>query len=228
MQQDPEENQSSDWRRRFAPRHGTTRLEAFSDGVFAIAITLLVLEIAVSPGPGETLGDALLAAWPSYLAYTTSFFTIGALWLAHATITEYLDQADRILLRINLIVLFGVGFLPFPTRLLAEYVDSEGSERVAVTVYGIILFAVLFMTYVMWRYALGAGLVRNDTTPAEIKELTRRLSPTLALYIGAIALGLLLPVVAVIAYLTIAVLVLTPIRSAYRVLRPRPNATSSG
>lgn len=215
-------------RRRFTPRHGTTRLEAFSDGVFAIAITLLVLEIAVSPARGQTLGEALLGAWPSYLAYATSFFTIGGLWLAHATITEYLDRADRILLRINLVVLFGVGFLPFPTTLLAQYVDSEGSERVAVTVYGAVLFAVLFMTYVMWRYAVGAGLVRGDVTPDESQQLTRRLSPTLALYLGTIALGLVFPVLAVVAYLSIAVFVLVPIRSAYRVLRTGPRASATG
>jgi uncharacterized membrane protein len=205
----------------YRPFQRTTRLEAFSDGVFAIAITLLVLEISVEPEAGQGLGEALLDQWASYLAYAASFFTIGALWLAHSTISEYLARADPILLRINLVLLFGVGFLPFPTTLIAEYIDSEGAERVAVTLYGILLTALLLVTSVLWRYALGAGLVRDDVSPAEIAELTKRLSPTVLLYFGAIVLGLVFPVLAVVAYLSIAVLVLIPVATVYRVVRPK-------
>jgi uncharacterized membrane protein len=208
----------------YRPFQRTTRLEAFSDGVFAIAITLLVLEISVSPEAGQGLGEALLEAWPSYLAYATSFFTIGALWLAHSTVSEYLDRADPILLRINLVLLFGVGFLPFPTTLVAEFVDSEGDERIAVTLYGVLLMVLLLLTSVLWRYALTAGLVRDDISPAEVAELTKRLSPTLLLYVVAIILGLVFPVLAVVAYLSIAVLVLIPVATVYRVLRPKSSA----
>jgi uncharacterized membrane protein len=207
--------------RTYRPFQRTTRLEAFSDGVFAIAITLLVLEISVSPDAGQSLGAALADQWASYLAYATSFFTIGALWLAHSTITEYLARADPILLRINLVLLFGVGFLPFPTTLVAEYVDSEGAERVAVTLYGLLLMALLLVTSVLWRYAMEAGLVRDDTSSAERAELTKRLSPTLVLYLGALVLGLVAPILAVVAYLSIAVLVLIPVATVYRVLRPK-------
>lgn len=205
----------------FRPTQRTTRLEAFSDGVFAIAITLLVLEIAVSPEPGQGLGEALVEAWPSYLAYATSFFTIGGLWLAHSMITEFLTRADPLLLRINLVLLAGVGFLPFPTTLVAEYVESQGAERVAVTFYGAVLIALLFTTSVLWQYGVRSGLVREDVSAAEVDELTKRLSPTLALYLVAIVIGLVFPVLAVLIYLSIAVLVLMPITSVYRVLRPR-------
>jgi uncharacterized membrane protein len=206
----------------FRPTLRTTRLEAFSDGVFAIAITLLVLEISLAPAPGQGLGEALLESWASYLAYATSFFTIGALWLAHSAITEYLRGADPILLRLNLVLLFGVAFLPFPTTLVAEYVDSTGSERIAVTVYGILLILLLVVTWLLWAYGVKAGLLKDEVSQAEVDELSKRLSPAMALYLGAIVLGLVFPVLAVVAYLSIAVLVLMPIRTVYRVLRPRP------
>src|SRR5262247_3982009 len=89
---------------------GTTRLEAFSDGVFAIAITLLVLDLAI--GNGGTPLHRVLDAWPYYLAYLVSFLTIGAAWLGHHGITERLEKADADLLRLNLLVLFVVSFLP--------------------------------------------------------------------------------------------------------------------
>ncbi|BCJ75893.1 hypothetical protein CS0771_54370 [Catellatospora sp. IY07-71] len=88
--------------------------------MFAIAITLLVLEIAVPEAPQQDLLRALLDEWPSYLAYLVSFATIGAIWLAHTAITEYLHHADPWLMRLNLLLLMVVAFLPFPTKLLAD------------------------------------------------------------------------------------------------------------
>lgn len=120
-------------------------MEAFSDGVFAIAITLLVLEIAVPAGSGGDLLAVLGDEWPSYLAYFVSFASIGAVWLAHTVITEYLDHANSVLIRLNLLLLLVVSFLPFPTKLLAEYVKESEAERVAATVYGINLFLALAM-----------------------------------------------------------------------------------
>ena len=93
-------------------------MEGFSDGVFSIAATLLVLELSLEP-PGTPL-EQLLQAWPSYLGYIVSFLTIGAAWLGHSVLTDQLTSADSILLRINLALLLVVGLLPFPTRLVAE------------------------------------------------------------------------------------------------------------
>ena len=115
----------------------TGRMEAFSDGVFAIAITLLILEIAVPAGSEDNLLSALGDQWPSYLAYLVSFATIGAVWFAHTVITEYLDHADSVLIRLNLLLLLVVSFLPFPTKLLASTSGEADAERVAATVYGI-------------------------------------------------------------------------------------------
>ena len=137
-------------------------MEAFSDGVFAIAITLLILEIAVPAGSEDDLLGALGDLWPSYLAYLVSFATIGAVWLAHTVITEYLDHADSVLLRLNLLLLLVVSFLPFPTKLLAEFVHEREPERIAATVYGINLWLALVMVSVTWRYAVGAKLVHPD------------------------------------------------------------------
>lgn len=211
----------------FAPTQRTTRLEAFSDGVFAIAITLLVLELSVSPADGQSLGEALVEEWASYLAYAASFFTIGAIWLAHSTITEFLQRADPVILRINLVLLALVGLLPFPTTLVAEYVHDSGDERVAVTLYGVLLALLLLVTGAMWRYALAVGLVKDEVTDNEKRELTKRVSPALLLYVGAIGVGLVAPVLAVVAYLSIAVMVLTPIRSAYRAVRRSPSGDAS-
>ena len=93
-------------------RLGKGRMEAFSDGVFSIAATLLVLDIAVHP-PGSAL-DQVLEAWPTYVAYVVSFLTIGGGWLGHTALTDRIEHVDPLLLRINLLLLMVVAFLPFP------------------------------------------------------------------------------------------------------------------
>ena len=190
----------------------TRRLEAFSDGVFAIAVTLLVLDIAVPADSANDLLRAVADQWPSYLAYFVSFATIGAVWLAHNAITEYLDRADATLIRLNLLLLLVVSFLPFPTRLLAEYHGNSGAERVAVTIYGLNLLMASVLMWVLWRYAVRKRLVRPDADDAEVHVLTKRLTPGLTAYVILIGLGLFFPVVAVLGYLAIAVYFIVPYR----------------
>ena len=185
-------------------------MEAFSDGVFAIAITLLILEISVPAGSEDDLLKALVDQWPSYLAYLVSFSTIGAVWFGHTVITEYLDHANSVLMRLNLLLLLTVSFLPFPTRLLAEYADETEPERVAATVYGINLLLTMVLLSVLWRYAVHQRLLRPDLADEDVKTLTKRLTPTLGLYVAMIIVGLVLPVVAVIGYLLIALFILLP------------------
>ncbi len=107
----------------------TTRLEAFSDGVFAIAITLLILEIKVPAGP-ETqdhgLWRALLERWPSYVGYVISFATIGIMWVNHHALFKYIRRVDRALLLANLLLLMTISFLPYPTAVLAEHLSDAG------------------------------------------------------------------------------------------------------
>jgi uncharacterized membrane protein len=114
----------------------TNRLEAFSDGVFAIAITLLVLDIHVPP-PGEgSLGRELLAQWPSYAAYIISFLTIGIIWINHHAAFSRLRSVDHSILILNLLLLLSVGILPFTTSLMATYLKEGSGEGLAAAVYG--------------------------------------------------------------------------------------------
>lgn len=111
----------------------SARLEAFSDGVFAIAITLLVLELKVPPHDAA-LGPALWERWPSYVAFLLSFTTIGIMWLNHHRLFAYIRRVDHWLIVINGLLLLGVTFLPFPTAVLAEHFGHAG-ERVATLFY---------------------------------------------------------------------------------------------
>ena len=192
----------------------TTRLEAFSDGVFAIAVTLLILDIAVPAhaGTGHKLLTEVASRWPSYLAYVVSFSTIGAAWLGHHAITEYLERIDAAFIRLNLLVLLLVSFVPLPTRLFADYIGRTKPERVAVTIYGASLLLALTLLLVLWRYAVRARLVRPDARDEEIQLLTKRLMPGLAAYVALIVVGLFFPVVAVGGYLAIALYYIIPLK----------------
>lgn len=136
------------------------RLEALSDGVFSIAITLLVLDIAVPASAQSQLLSSLAHLWPSYLGYVVSVATIGAMWLGHTAITDYLERADLAFVRLNLLLLLFVAFLPFPTRLFAEFIGKNGPERVAAPVYGFSLLLTSLLLQRLWRYAVRRHLVR--------------------------------------------------------------------
>jgi len=195
------------------------RLEAFSDGVFAIAITLLVLDIAIPASDHEHLLRSFIDEWPSYVAYVVSFSTIGAMWLGHNAVTEYLDHADATFVRLNLLFLLFISFLPFPTRLFAEFIQHDSPERVAVTIYGISLMLTVILLMVLWRYAVRAKLVRPDADDEEVQLLTQRLTPGLAGYLILIVAGLFVPIAAVIGYFAIAVFYIIPFRQVRPALR---------
>ena len=197
---------------------GTDRLAAFSDGVFSIAATLLVLDIAVRP-PGTL--QQVLQAWPEYLAYVVSFLTIGAAWLAHTTLTDRLTRADPIFLQINLLVLLVVAFLPFPTRLVADALNNEGTERVAVTFYGLTLLAIRLLGSALDAYARREHLYSPQGDGDEDLGPRRRLLPVLTGYVIAILIGLARPEVAVVLYCGIAVYLIVPFREVARLLPRR-------
>jgi uncharacterized membrane protein len=191
---------------------GTGRLEAFSDGVFAIAITLLVLDIALPAGASKHLLRSVGDLWPTYLAYVASFSTIGATWLGHNAITEYLDRVNPTFMRLNLLLLLVVAFLPFPTKLFADYIGHNTLERIAATFYGTTLLLASTLLMVLWRYAVRKGLVRPDAADEEIQFLTQRLTPGLAGYLVLLVIGLFVPIAAVIGYLAIALYYIIPSR----------------
>ena len=130
---------------------GTTRLEAFSDGIFAIAATLLVLEIGVS-AKSLDLGHDLLHLWPSYLAYVTSFVTIGIIWINHHHTVSLFARVDRTMLFLNNLLLLTIAFMPFPTKLVGDYLNRPG-ERAAVLAYAATLVVMAFVHQIWWQYA---------------------------------------------------------------------------
>jgi uncharacterized membrane protein len=198
---------------------GTDRLAAFSDGVFAIAATLLVLDIAVRP-PGAL--HQVLSAWPAYLAYAVSFLTIGAAWMAHTALTERLTRSDPIFLQINLLVLLVVAFLPFPTRLVADALHDVGAERVAVTVYGLTLLAIRLLGSALDAYARREHLYSSHGDGDEVQGPRRKLLPVVIVYVIAIIIGLVVPGAAVAVYFGIAVYLIVPFREVTRLLFRRP------
>ncbi len=195
-----------------------SRLEAFSDGVFAIAITLLVLEIAVPTVAGNQLLSELVHERPIYLAYFIAFMTIGIVWIDHSALTEALDHVDAGFQRLNLLLLLLVGFLPFPTTVMEAYLSpahpEHSGDRVAVAFFGIVLFLLMLMLIVLGRYAEHEGLFGEDTADerAEERRVRYQLAPSLVFYAIATGLGLISPYVGVVLYVAIGVYLLLPVR----------------
>ncbi len=158
----------------------TSRLEAFSDGVFAIAITLLILEIKV-PQPAESHVGGQLAAqlfdlWPSYLSYITSFITIGIFWANHHNMFRYIKHTDHVLLMLNIFLLMDLSFLPFPTALVAEYVrfDPADEQAAAVVYTGTLVVGAALYNLVWWYAARNRRLVDPSFDAQLLNTITRR------------------------------------------------------
>ena len=134
------------------------------------------------------------------------------MWLGHNAVTEYLDRASAAFIRLNLLFLLFVAFLPLPTKLFADFIERDSPERVAATIYGIALLLASTMLLVLWRYAVHARLVRPDASDEEIQFLTQRLTPGLGGYLVLIVAGLFVPLIAVIGYLGIALFYVIPFR----------------
>jgi uncharacterized membrane protein len=136
-----------------------SRAEAFSDGIFAIAATLLVLDLAV-PKPEPSLLDGFLHEWPAYAAYATSFLTIGIIWVNHHAVLERLDRFDRGFLFLNVVFLMFVALIPFPTKVMAHYLQSGGDyAHVAAAVYGVAMILMGISFSVLNYYAVARGLI---------------------------------------------------------------------
>lgn len=182
---------------------GTSRIEAFSDGVFAIAATLLVLEIAV-PSRSSNLGHELVRAWPSYLAYVTSFLTIGIIWINHHHNMRVIDGFDRTFLFVNLLLLLDVAFIPFPTKLVADYLQKDG-ERAAAIAYTATLLVMAVLYTVWWRYArTGRRLIAPTVDEAELRAIDRGFAPGPPIYTVVFVLAFFSPLAAVILTLVLA------------------------
>jgi uncharacterized membrane protein len=192
------------------------RLEAFSDGVFAIAITLLVLDLTLGRS-GSPL-ERVLHASPFYVAYVVSFLTIGAAWLGYTGLTHCLIQVDSLFLRINLLLLLVVVFLPFPTGLVAEALDDVNGERVFVTMYGLTLLSMRVLLFALDSYARSEHLYSRAKVGEELQAERQKLLPVVIGYLLAIAVGLALPRLAVALYFGLAVYLVVPFREVARLL----------
>ncbi len=183
----------------------TSRVEAFSDGVFAIAITLLVLEIGIDPDQFDDLWGAILKEWPAYLAYVTSFLTVGGVWLAHHRLFMHLRFVDPTLMRLNILLLMAASFLPFPTALLAEAFDaSRDAERAAVVFYGATAIVIEALIGAARRYAEAHPELLHGEAPPPLEVLQRHGLPVVV-YGAAMVAGLLIfPRLAAVAYLVVA------------------------
>jgi len=190
----------------------TSRLETFSDGVLAIAITLLILEVRVPPDvPGRDLGRAVLHQWPSYAGYAVSFLTIGVIWVNHHHMFKLIARTNHPFLMINVVFLMAIAFLPWPTTLVADYIRDPDGRRVAAVVYGLTMVAVAVMFCVVWFYASWRGRLLNGELDREALNRTYRsylLGPVV--YGSAVVIALFAPLVSLAIYAALAVYWLLP------------------
>ena len=181
----------------------TRRLEAFSDGVFAIAATLLILNVPVTGH--KALDQELLAIWPSYAAYAIAFLTIGVVWANHHTVIDQCKEVNRLFLMLNVIFLMLVAFFPFPTRLLAENITGEGARAAAIA-YGTTGTLTAVMFTVLWLYASGGRrLLREEADQRVVDGITRSYVPGPLVYLAATFLALVNPILSAAIFALIPV-----------------------
>jgi uncharacterized membrane protein len=198
----------------------TGRLVAFSDAVFAITVTLLVLEIRPPTDYSNLLHD-LLALWPSYLAYGVTFLFIGQVWANHHVMFDHIRAADRVVLLLNTLLLMAVACLPFATSVLAGALRSGQGQRTAVVFYGI-AFDVTALTFnAVWQYAGRHRLLSEALDPAGATAIGRRFQFALAWLTTGALLGAVLPVLGVVVIAAFNAFYWLPIRGESP--RPRPS-----
>jgi uncharacterized membrane protein len=150
----------------------TSRIEAFSDGVFAIAITLLILNVQVPPASAGHLGAALTRQWPTYIAYLISFAFIGIMWVNHHRLFNHIRRSDHALMFLNLLLLLGVSVVPFPTALLAAHYYSGGRTLAAAVFNGTYVAIAIFFN-ILWRHIVRSELL-DPATQQSAEAITRQ------------------------------------------------------
>jgi uncharacterized membrane protein len=186
----------------------TNRLEAFSDGVFAVAITLLVLNLQV---PQITSVSELLPRlgelWPKLLSYTLSFVIVGIYWVAHHNTFHYIQRSDRNLLWLNILLLMCIVFLPFPTALLGQYPE----QRVSVIIYAGTLVITGLVLQSLWSYATSRyRLVDREIDPRLVRRATRRNLTGPLIYLLAIGISLFSVPASLVLFLLVPVYYIFP------------------
>jgi uncharacterized membrane protein len=206
-------------------RWDTGRIEAFSDGVFAFAITLLVLDIQVPESEFNHLWHGIAHQWPSYLGYATSFLTVGGIWMVHHGVFRRVQYANQRVMQVNLLLLMAVAFLPFPTRLVAEAIRNPDAERAAVIFYGAWLLVIALLYSALWAtVASDRSLLSADVSEKEVDAIARATTPKLGFYLAGILLAFIAPKVAAFGYLVIAIFAVLRARGGSAPTRRAPQS----
>jgi uncharacterized membrane protein len=188
----------------------TSRLGAFSDGVFAVAITLLVLQFTVPQAQSGQLLGSLLGQWPQLVTYTASFLTVGVLWVNHHAIFNGLRKVDRTIQFINVILLLTVVLVPYPTQLLGHYLNSGWDGSIAAAFYGVVmtLMSISFQALVAW------ALTHPDLLEPSVRA--RRLSSVIPRFgVGLITYAASIGLAFVSAWLVVAIYAATAVYYAF-------------
>lgn len=181
----------------------TSRVEAFSDGVFAIAVTLLILAVGIDKAPHGDLGTYLVELWPAYLAYAVSFLTVGIMWVNHHLLFDNFARVDRPMLLLNILLLMMIAFVPFPTRIAAEFARSEVDRRNAALLYGLTMTMTAILFFALWMYG-SRKLLRADADPRVVSGITRSYLPGTPLYATATLLAFVSSIASLIMFAAIA------------------------
>ena len=189
------------------------RIETFSDGVFAIAITLLIIEIGVPHlEGGQSLREALADLWPSYGAYALSFLTIGIWWANHHAFFRLFRRSDHVFLMLNVFFLASIAFLPFPTAVLGEFLEDDSERQIAVSFYVLAFLIPAIGWSAIWLYANARDLVVEALHPDYVRLLTVQYLLSVAVYGSALLLSLWSAWVALGACVGLTLLYLMPPR----------------
>ncbi len=203
---------------------GKARIEAFSDGVIAVAITLLALDLHV-PNPSSTpsLAHALGQQWPNYVAYVVSFLTIGIIWINHHAMLRRVVSVDHSILVLNVLLLLSIVVLPFSTSLMAEYLQAAHGEQLAAVVYGgsFLLMSLLFVVLQRHLLVTKRHLLDERVTPEVRRSVLRRNAAGVAPYALATAGGVLTPYLTLAVCAALAVFFALPATTADVWRRPR-------
>ena len=180
-------------------------MEAFSDGVFAIAITLLILAVGIEESIAEGgIEQRLLDLWPAYIAYGVSFLTVGIMWVNHHQIFRHFERVDRPLLLLNILLLMCISFTPFPTRVVAEHAQNGADRQAAALLYGITMTCTAICFFAVWIYG-SRRLLHPDADAREVSGITRSYVPGAPTYLTATLVAFASSVASLIMFGVIAI-----------------------
>jgi uncharacterized membrane protein len=183
----------------------TGRVEAFSDGVFAIAITLLILAVGFEQAIAKgDLRAQLLHLWPAYIAYSVSFLTVGIMWVNHHQVFRHFSRVDRPLLLLNILLLMCISFTPFTTRVVAEHAQDNADRKAAAFLYGLTMTLTAIFFFAVWIYG-SRRLLRADADQREVSGITRSYLPGAPTYATAMLISLVSPIASLIIYGLLAI-----------------------